>query len=161
VNRPSFLIDNWRANNLHVTNLSINDNTPIRIQMIGPGIPGTSPRPLHLDGRWLALRPGAAAEAMTIPIPWRLLVRNTSGSMTDVVVIGGPLDASANNGYAVEVNAGAITGPPTTVPPPPGFYATTTDNAYTFPLSWGSSTLFVVNLSPHTAAPAEVALIAQ
>ncbi len=68
----------------------------------------------------------------------------------------GPADDTGRNGYGVAVNGSASTGPGTSTPPPAGYYATTTGNAYTFPLNWDSSLVYVVNLSPATASGARV-----
>ena len=62
-----------------------------------------------------------------------------------------------NNAYVVALNAATNTGPDGPAPPP-GYYATTTANAYTFQFNWGSSNLYVVNMSPVTAAAVVVTL---
>jgi hypothetical protein len=40
----------------------------------------------------------------------------------------------------------------------PPFNATTTGNTYTLPFNWGSSTIFIANVSPQTAGPVQVSL---
>src|SRR5262245_53809504 len=39
-NQPSVLVNNWKANNLNLTNVSANSATPIWIEAFGPGISG-------------------------------------------------------------------------------------------------------------------------
>jgi hypothetical protein len=59
------------------------------------------------------------------------------------------------------VNAKQEAGPGTSspsVPPPPGYYATTTSNYYTYQFNWGSSVIFVANMSGTTSDPAQVTL---
>ena len=46
VNQPTITINNWQANNLSVTNISLNNDTPILVQAVGPGMPGIKPQSL-------------------------------------------------------------------------------------------------------------------
>jgi hypothetical protein len=153
--QPGFVVTNWRANNLSVTNVSANNATPIRIQAIGPGMPGTTPVALATGGPGLQLAPGAAAQGPTQPRPMQMVVQATSGARTVVAAIGGPADSTGSNAYVIAVNAGSTTGPlgSANPPPPPGYYATTVGNTFVLDFNWAGSILFVANLSS-TAAPA-------
>jgi hypothetical protein len=155
--QPSLLMNNWQANNLSVTNISANAQTPIWICLYGPGIPGQSPMALKTDGTPLGLATGQSAMATALPQFMRLLLTGTSPRLCIFAVIGGPTDASGNNGYVIAVNATATTGPGG-APPPPGYYATTTGNSFAFPFNWGSQKVYVVNMSPVTSSSAQVAL---
>ncbi len=149
-NSPTILINNWQANNLGVTNTSINNITPILVQAVGPGMPGIQPLTLNA-GMPTQMAPGQCAQANASP-QWMQLVLQVTGATLGVIgVIGGPQDASGNNAYAIQVNAPSNTGPGTGMTPPPGYYATTTSNTYTYQFNWGSSLIFVANLSPSTA----------
>jgi hypothetical protein len=156
-NQPSILINNWQANNLSVTNVSpTGSNTPIWIEALGPGLPGLTPSTLPVDGTTVALATYQAAQGTALPRWMQLIMQANSGSLTIFAVIGGPTDASGNNAYVMSVNATANTGPGTGMPPPAGYYATTTSNYFTYQFNWGSSTIFVANISPSTAALANV-----
>jgi hypothetical protein len=156
--QPGIFMNNWQANNLNVTNISPNANTPIWVCLYGPGIPGQSSMTLKTDGTQLGLATGQSAVATALPQNMRLLMSGTSPKLCIFAIVGGPPDSSGNNGYVIAVNASANTGPNTGAAPPPGYYATTTGNAYPFIFSWGSSKVYVVNLSPATSSSAQVAL---
>lgn len=156
-NQPEMLIKNWKANNLSVTNISANSETPIRIQAVGPGMPGTNPLDLPI-GTPLAIAPGQTAQTNALPQYMQLIFKCTSGQKAIFVLIGGPPDETGNNGYAVMVNDSANTGPPGDTPPPQGYYATTKSNAYTFSFNWGSSVIFVANMSGTTSTGSEITL---
>lgn len=197
-NQPSFLIQNWAANSLTVANASPATDTPIRIQDVGPGMPGTIPKTIPTDGTTVSLAPLEVAATIAMPRYMELIVTNSSGNRTEVAVIGGPPDATGANGYAIEVNSplgntgvpsGTLPTPPPAAPqasPPAGpsaapasarpasapgsaaaatmftsqqFYATTGINTYRFDFYWGSSTVFIANLSADTAGSVQVALI--
>ncbi len=156
--QPGIYMNNWQANNLNVTNISPNSQTPIWCCLYGPGIPGQSPMTLKTDGTPLGLATGQSASATALPQNMRLLMSGTSPKLCIFAIVGGPPDSSGNNGYVIAVNATANTGPNTGVPAPPGYYATTTGNAYPFIFNWASSKVYVVNLSPATSSSAQVAL---
>lgn len=156
--QPGILMKNWHANNLKVTNTSPNSDTPIWICLYGPGIPGQSSMALKTDGTPLGLATGQSAAATALPQYMRLYLTSTSPTLCIFAIIGGPPDASGNNGYVIAVNAGATTGPDTGMTPPIGYFATTTSNAYSFQLNWGSQKIYVVNMSPATSSSAQVAL---
>ncbi|WP_420130419.1 hypothetical protein [Longimicrobium sp.] len=155
--QPEILVRNWNANNLSVTNVSLNDSTPIRVQAIGPGMPGTTPVALPLNTK-LALPSGETAQGPTEPRFMQLLVQATSGDRSVVAVIGGPQDASGNNAYVIAVNADSTTGPPGTLPAPPGYFATTTGNSFVLNFNWAGGTIFVANLSASVSPPVSVVL---
>lgn len=156
-NQPSILVNNWQSNNLSVTNISPNTETPILIQAIGPGIPGTSPLPLDI-GTSLDLSFGQTAQGNASPQYMQLVVTCNAATTGILALIGGTPDASGNNGYVIAVNYTIDSGPPTTRTPPPGYYATTTANSYTYQFNWGSSLVFVANLSSVNAAPLTVVM---
>ena len=150
--QPGIWVNNWNGDNLSVTNVSINTSTPIRIQAIGPGMPGTTPLPLPI-GDPMALAPGQSAQGPTQPRFMQVMVQATSGARSVVAIIGGPPDTTGNTAKVISVNDSANTGPGTNPPPPPGYYATTTNNSYTLTFNWGGADIFVANLSA-TVAPA-------
>jgi hypothetical protein len=149
-NQPTILIYNWKANNLSVTNVSANNNTPILVQAVGPGMPGITPLSLQI-GTGLSMAAGQCAQGNASPQWMQLLIQSTAATLGILALIGGPPDGSGNNGYVIAVNAAANTGPNTGVTPPVGYYATTTSNSYAFQFNWGSSLVFVANMSPSTA----------
>jgi len=154
--QPGMKMTNWQANNLSVTNISPQTQTPIWISAYGPGVPGQTSLSLPADGTSVALATGQSAAGKALPQWMQLVLQSNTAMLCIFGIIGGPLDASGNNGYGVAVNAAADTGPGTGVPPPAGYYATTTGNALTFPFNWGASFVYVVNLSPATASGARV-----
>jgi hypothetical protein len=155
--QPTVNISNWKANNLSVTNISVNNNTPILVQAVGPGIPGITPLPLVI-GTPLLIAMGQCTQTNASPQYMQLVIQVTGPTLGIVGVIGGPPDASGNNGYVIAVNSTANTGPGTGVPAPAGYYATTTSNTYAYQFNWGSSLVFVSNLSPSTAQTVSVLL---
>ena len=155
--QPNILMQNWIANNLSVTNISVNQNTPIWVSAFGPGIPGQFPVGLPA-GSSVPLAPAQAAQGRALPQWMQLVMTCNSAQLTIFAFIGGPPDASGNNGYVVALNASANTGPGTGVQPPQGYYATTTSNSYPYSFNWGSSLVYVVNMSPATAAGAQVVM---
>jgi hypothetical protein len=158
LNQPSMLINSWQASNLSVTNVSPNDNTPIAIQAIGPGIPGTSPLPLPVGLPGVKLTAGQTAQGTALP-QWMQLVLQCNASTTAIMaLIGGPPDANGNNGYVIAVNYQYSSGPGTGKNPPTGYYATTTSNNFAFQLNWGSASLFVANMSSLNAYTVTVVL---
>jgi len=157
-NQPSILIDNWHANNLSVTNISPNSETPISIQAIGPGLPGPAPLPIALGPPGRALAPGQTATAQATPQWLQLVVQCHAPTTAIVALIGGPPDPGGNNGYLFAVNYPTNSGPGTGTAPPSGYYATTTANTYTFQFNWGSAALFFANLSASGATEVTVVL---
>jgi hypothetical protein len=85
-------------------------------------------------------------------------MQSTAPTLGIIALVGGPPDQRGNNGYVFAVNATANTGPGTPLPAPPGYYATTTNNTYAFQFNWGSSLVFVANMSPSTAQAVSVLL---
>lgn len=157
-NQPSMLIDNWKSNNLSVTNISPNAETPIQIQAIGPGIPGTKPMPLAVGTPGVQLGYGQTAQGNALPQWMQFVVQCDASTTAILALIGGPPDPNGNNGYVFAVNYSTDSGPGTGVAPPEGYYATTKNNSYTFTLNWGSSVVFVANMSSLNAAALTVLL---
>jgi hypothetical protein len=160
MHQPSYLIENWHASNLGLANVSLAQDTPIRVQDVGPGMPGTEPSTIPTDGTWLTLAPGKTAATVAVPRYMQLTFRNTSGDLTEIVLMGGPADSAGNNAYAIELSAQTVSGPPSSTPATPPYYATTTADTYTYRFFWNASTVFVANLSADNAAPLGISLIA-
>lgn len=157
VNAPTISINNYKSNNLSVTNISLNNDTPILVQAVGPGIPGIVPQPLVI-GTPKLLAWGQFAQGNASPQYMQLVLQVTGPTLGIIAIVGGPPDATGNNGYIFAVNAVDNTGPGTGKNPPPGYYATTTSNAYAYPFNWGSSSVFAANLSPSTSAAVSILL---
>jgi hypothetical protein len=156
--QPGVLVNNWHANNLSVTNVSLNQQTPIWISAFGPGVPGQTSMRLPTNGTPVPLATGQSAQGTALPQYMQLGMQSATPTLCIFGIIGGPTDATGNNGYVIAVNASANTGPGTGNPPPTGYFATTTSNAYSFQFNWGGATVYVVNLSPATASGAQVLL---
>jgi hypothetical protein len=157
-NQPSFLIDNWKANNLSITNISPNAETPIAIQAIGPGLPGTTPLPIAIGPPGRALAPGQTGQSTAAPQWMQLVLQCNAPTTVIVALIGGPPDATSQNGYLFALNYAIDSGPGTGVTPPAGYYATTTANSYVFRFNWGSAALFLANLSSTNAYAVTIVL---
>lgn len=156
-NQPGIKINNWEANNLSITNVSANNDTPIQVQLVGPGIPGITPVDLPV-GKPVKLSTGQVAQGNALPQYMQLVIQSTSATLGIIAFIGGPQDASGNNGYVVAVNHPTNTGPGTGKEPPEGYYATTTSNTYTYSFNWGSSLVFTANMSPSTASDVSITM---
>jgi hypothetical protein len=154
-NQPGIVMNNWAANDLSVTNVSANNSTPIWVAAFGPGIPGQSPVNLPV-GTPVPLVVAQSAQGKANPQWMQLILTCNTATLAIFAFIGGPPDNTGNNGYVVAVNAAQNTGPGTGLNPPPGYYATTTSNAYTYQFNWGSSLVYVVNMSPATGVGATV-----
>jgi hypothetical protein len=146
---PGIVMNNFAANNLNVTNVSGNSNTPIYISAYGPGVPGQFPGRLVI-GTPLQLGTTQSAQGTTNPQAMQLVMTVSNPQLGVFAVVGGPPDGTGNNGYVFAVNASANTGPGTGVTPPPGYTATVTGNTYTYSFNWGGATLYVVNMSAST-----------
>lgn len=156
--QPGVLMRNWHANNLSVTNISANNDTPIWISAYGPGVPGQTSLALATNGTPVALATSQSAKAIALPQYMRLTMKSSTPTLCIFAIIGGPTNSTGNNGYVIAVNATANTGPNTGNPPPPGYYATTSNNSYSFQFNWGGSLVYVVNMSPATSSGAQVSL---
>ena len=152
--QPSVLVRNWQANNLTVSNTSQAIATPIRVQAIGPGIPGIKPVTLPNDGTKLILAPGGNAQGVALPQYMQLAITNNSGNYSVIGVI------SSAAACLIAVNAPANTGAGSgnTAPAPAGYCATVMGNSYAWNFNWGSSVIFVSNLSAANAQPAVISL---
>jgi hypothetical protein len=150
--QPSIFVNNWQANNLSVTNISVAAATPIWIEAFGPGLPGQKPVALAINTA-LTLKPGGIAQGTSTPNWMQLTLGTNTGQLIVVAVVGGPQDSSGNNAYAIALNSpSGNTGPGTSSPAPQGYYATASGNNYSFEFNWGSSVVYVANLSPSTAS---------
>ncbi len=158
-NQALVLIRNWKGNSLKVTNSSPGENTPITIQLMGPGMPGVSPAKLPIGPPGISLAPGACAQGFANPRWMQLAMQNTPGNQSIIALIGGPA-VSGNNAYLFGINFETDTGPPPAVPPPDGYYATSSSNNYSFQFNWGpgSYLLFCANFSANTAGDTTVVL---
>jgi hypothetical protein len=157
--QPSILVNNWGANNLNVTNISPAAATPIGLEAFGPGLPGQKPVALPI-GSAVSLQPVAVAQGTSNPNWMQLMMTSNTANLTIVAVIGGPPDASGSNAYVFALNSpSGTTGPGTGTAAPQGYYATVGGNSTSFEFNWGSSAVYVANMSPSTAAPVKVQLI--
>lgn len=148
--QPQILMNNWQANNLTLTNTSLNNTTKIWVAAYGPNIPGSTPFTLVSGGPALSLATTNSARGSTQPAQMLLQISAPSGQLGIFAIVGGPQDATGNNGYVVAVNAAQTAGPGTSNPgaaPPEGYYATTQGNAYTFSFNWNGGQIYVVNMS--------------
>lgn len=155
--RPSILLQNWMANNLNVTNISANSNTPIWISGYGPGVPGQYPGKLTI-GSPSTLATTQSVQGATSPQTMRLVLTISSPTLGVFAVVGGPTDATGNNGYVLSVNDTQNSGPGTGVTPPAGYYATSSGNTVTMTFNWQGTTVYVVNMSASTATVGQVLL---
>lgn len=152
LSQPNILVNNWQANNLAVTNVSVAAATPIWIEAFGPGLPGQKPVALAINTA-LTLKPGGIAQGTSTPNWMQLTLGTNTGQLIVVAIVGGPQDQSGNNAYAIALNSpSGNTGPGTGTAAPQGYYATTGGNNYSFEFNWGSSVVYIANMSPSTAS---------
>jgi hypothetical protein len=155
---PQILVNHWQGNDLVVTNVSPQP-TPIWIEAAGPGLPGQTPASLPI-GTPTVLAPAQAAQGVTQPQWMQLMLTTATAQPTTVAIVGGPLDSTGNNAYAIGLNFTTNSGPGTGTPTAQGYYATTTGNSYPFLFNWGGATIYVANMSASTAAAVQLNLIA-
>jgi hypothetical protein len=148
---PTAYAHNYGASNLAITNTSAQDNTPIQVQAVGPGIPGVTPKPLVILTP-LTVGFGEVAQGGTNPQNMQLKIQNNTSTTSVVGVIGGPADASGSNGKIIAVNWPAGT------PVPPEYFAVSNNNTYTLNFNWNGQQIFVGNLSSSNAAPVVLTL---
>jgi hypothetical protein len=144
---PEWKRQNWGGNNLSVTNISGVD-VPIRIQAVGPGIPGNDPLPIEI-GKELEIAPGKCAQTNLLPAWMRMTFKSQSLTAT-FGLIGGPVDGEGRNAFTFTVNATKSTPITPGSTPPPGDYSTTA-NKFDFSVNWGAARIFVANLSGKTS----------
>lgn len=152
--QPLCLAQNFKGNNLGITNISPPVQVPILVMLIGPGLTWLTPVPLPADGTPVMLAPGQAAQGTTQPVWMQLILQANTGNLATFAIFGGPGD----NAYIIALNAPENTGPGTGNPPPPGYYATTVGNVYTYQFNWGASSVYVANMSSTVAGPGQVSL---
>lgn len=149
---PGFLIQNWKAQPITVGNISPQPETPVEIQLVGPGQKGIQPLTLTTGGTALPVPSGACAAAMLPPRAMQLVMQANSGDTSTVAIIGGPTDQGGNNAFVFGLNFPSTTQAGTQYPPPPGYYQTTTSNTIYYNITWGQSgLLFCANLSSELA----------
>lgn len=148
---PSILVQNFGANNLNITNLSAAKDTPIWLEMFGPGIPGApAPTPLSAGAAPVKLAPGSTGSGKSPPNYAQLVLQSNTSNLTIVSLIGGPNSAGGTNGYVFALNyPGAA---------PDGYTKVTATNTITYQFYWTTS-FFIANMSPSNSAPVEVSLI--
>lgn len=155
--QPSVIINNWQANNLNLTNVSLNANTPIWIGAYGPGL-GAPPTPLPTTGAAVEVADREALQAVTLPQYMQLGFQANSNGLCLFAFIGGLPDSSGNNAYAVALNSPfGDTGPGTAKSPPAGYYATTGGNSYAYEFNWGTAVLFIAYLGSGFIVPDKLA----
>jgi len=148
---PTILVRNWGGNNLNITNLSANQNTPIWIEAYGPGFPGQTPTPLPV-GPSIPVAMGQTLQGNTSG--WmQLSLQANSGELGLFAVIGGPADAAGNNAYVFAVNFSSATAPP-------GYTRTTTSNTLSYQFYWGASRIYVAYFGAGAVAQSEPMLAA-
>jgi hypothetical protein len=161
-NQPLLLIKNFKGSNLSVSNVSQTSPTPIMIEAVGPGLPGLTPTKLPMDGTVLQLVPygaktgNVAAQGNAPSQSVVVSLQANSGQLTILAIQVG------NNAMVIALNAAQESGPGSDSPdtaPPAGYFATTTGNNYQNIWNWGASAVFVVNMSPSTAAAGSINLI--
>jgi hypothetical protein len=155
--RPSILLNNWAANNLNVTNISPNPNTPVWISAYGPGVPGQFPAPLNV-GTAVRIGTTQSVQGPTNPQTMRLVLTVSSPTLGIFAVVGGPPNASGSNGYVMSVNDAQNSGPGTGVTAPVGYYSTAVGNTATFVFNWQGATIYVVNMSSSSTTVGQVLL---
>jgi hypothetical protein len=129
-----------QANQLQITNTS--SSALVEVQLIGPGLPGYTPKELP-DNSPVVLDAGGVAEGSAASRETQLKIQAGTTNAAAVGVIGGP-NANEITGRVIAVNAPSSS-------PPQGYYAATTANTYTLTLNWDTGTIFVANLSSSPA----------
>jgi hypothetical protein len=140
---PTILVQNWGANNLKITNTSLNEATPIWIEAYGPGIPGRNPIDLVAGAAPTPVKIGDTLQG--IAAGWtRLILQSNSNELGLFAVIWGPRDPSGNNAYVFAVNFPQST-------PPPGYTSTTMTNTYNYQF-YGNARVYVAYFGPGDVA---------
>lgn len=148
---PTVYAHNYQASNLTITNTSAQNDTPVQVQAVGPGIPGVTAKPLVLLTP-LTVGFGEVAQGGTNPQNMQLKIQNNTSTTSVVGVIGGPADGSGSNGKIIAVNW------PSGTPVPPDYFAASNSNTYTLNFNWNGQAIFVGNLSSSNAAPVVLTL---
>jgi hypothetical protein len=149
-NAPSILSYNWQAQQVVCTNMSAGPNTPITVQMYGPGMPGITPLQLTV-GTALSLPTAKVAQGQVTPNTTVIQLTANASDTTIVAIVGGPTKPDGTNAYVYGLN---MASPP---PSPTPYTKTTSGNTMTTPaFNWGSSTIFVANMSSANAGAVTV-----
>ena len=150
----SVLTANWQANNLTLTNTSINAATPIFVEAFGPGIPGVQPGPLAI-GTPVQLAMRQAVQGTTTPNWMQLEFTSSTSNLQIVAVVGGPPDQSGNNAYVIALNSPSRRHRSADREPCSARFLRhdRRQQIYAALFNWGAAAVYVVNLSPQTAAP--------
>lgn len=157
--QPSILVHNWGGNNLGITNISVAAATPIWLEAFGPGLPGQKPV-LFPVGTAITLNPLGVAQGTSNPNWMQLQFQSNTANLSIIAFVGGPPDATGNNAYVVALNSpSGNTGPNTGVAAPQGYFATSGSNTWSYEFNWGSSVVYVANMSPSTASPITASMI--
>ncbi len=159
-NQVSTITRNWQSDNLKITNTSDGIDTPIWIAAVAPGFGSEAPKPLPTNGDTVDLSAMDAAQGTALPEWLTLRMSADSGQTTTFALIGGPTTAGIN-AYVFQLNSPTGNHGPDKegVPPADGPYQSTSGNTIDFQFNWGSSNIFIVNLSGTTAAPGSVRII--
>jgi hypothetical protein len=120
---PTILVQNWRANDLKITNTSLAAATPIWIEAYGPGIPGRNPITLEPGAPPTSVKIGDSLQG--IANGWtQVIMQSNSNELGLFALIGGQQDASGNNARVFAINFPQSTAPP-------GYTKTTMANTLT------------------------------
>ena len=151
------VVHNWEAQNLKLTNMSVKNSVNIYVAAYGPGLNPPSCTPLDV-GTPTQLSMSNCASGTAVPEWMTLRFFAPSGNTTMFGLIGGPVQGGIN-AYTFALNTGADVPPkPPGVPVAEGFYQQAAGNRIDFQFNWGSSSIWVVNLSSMEAAPGQVTL---
>jgi hypothetical protein len=140
---------NWGGNPLTVFNNSPQSPTLIKVQAMGPGMPGITPKKLPYETN-VSLSGYDCAAGQTQPNYMNLTLQTSTNSLTTFAVIGGMTGAEA---YFFALNV-----PPNT-PTQPGYFQTTPNSQLQWQFNWGGANIFIANLSATTAAAGTVNLV--
>lgn len=154
---PSIWIDNWRGNQLKLTNTST-AAVDIWIRAFGVGVVGLSCSQLTAP---VTISTTECVQGTTTANAMRVVLSTPSTTdLTTMAIIAGPPGQDGSNAYVVALNATADTGPGIEAPsPPPGLHATTKSNTYTFAFSTEiEAEVYVANFSQAGTAAVKVTL---
>ena len=156
IQQPFIKVNNWKANNLTINNISQQAATPIWIEAFGPGLPGQTPITIT-NGTAFKLSPQptttSVGQGVTAPRNMLLRMQSNTGDLSIIALIGGPADATGNNAYVFALNA-------SNPGSDQGYTMAVGGNSYDYQFNWGTSVIYLANMSPATAAAVTFNLIA-